>query len=248
MNKRKIINVNNLSKKYKDILAVDNISFSVEEGSLFALLGVNGAGKSTTIHILTGLIKKDFGKVTIDEYDIDKDSSKIKAISNVSFQDSSIALNLTVYENLDLICSIYEITNKENRISEIVKLFEFEDYLKTKAKNLSGGYKRRLSIALALITSPKILYLDEPTLGLDVLSRTDLWKIIKSLKGKITIILTTHYLEEVEHLADSIAIMNKGKILTNGSLNDILVHTNSNSLEEAFIKIVRTNKEGVNNE
>ena len=242
----KIIKVKNLVKTYKEKKAVDNISFEIEEGCLFSLLGVNGAGKSTTIHILTGLIPKTSGEVVIDGFNIDNDCEKIKAISNVSFQESSIALNLTVYENLDLIASVYAIDDKETKILEMINMFDLQEYQNTRAKNLSGGYKRRLSIALALLTNPKILYLDEPTLGLDVLSRNDLWEIIKSLKGKVTILLTTHYLDEVEHLADYIAIMKEGKIVASGSLHEILEKTNTNFLEEAFVLLSK--KGGVKHE
>lgn len=237
-----IININNLSKNYKNIKALNDVSLSIDEGELFGLLGVNGAGKTTLIKILCGLSKKTSGTVFIDGFDLDSQISNIKEIIDISPQETSVAINLTVKENLDFFANIYN-NNKKEFIDEIINTFKLDEVINQKAKTLSGGYKRRLSIAIALISKPKILFLDEPTLGLDVFARRELWKIILKLKNKITIILTSHYLEEIENLCDKVAILSKGKLLKIGTIDQIKKETNSDNFEDAFIKLVEAYNE-----
>ena len=242
-----MIKINNLTKKYKDKLAVDNLNLEIKTGELFSLLGTNGAGKTTTIKMLSTLILPTSGEVEINNLDLVKDSSKIKEIINISPQETAVASNLTVLENLYFMACIYQIPNKEDKIKELIKLFKLEEVLKQKAKTLSGGYQRKLSIAISLINNPKILFLDEPTLGLDVISRHDLWKIIELLKGKTTIILTTHYMEEAEALSDRIGIMNKGKLIELGTSKELIKKTKTKNFEDAFIKIIEEdNNENTN--
>lgn len=242
-----MIKINNLTKKYKDKLAVDNLNLEIKTGELFFLLGTNGAGKTTTIKMLSTLILPTSGEVEINNLDLVKDSSKIKEIINISPQEIAVASNLTVLENLYFMAGIYQIPNKEDKIKELIKLFKLEEVLKQKAKTLSGGYQRKLSIAISLINNPKILFLDEPTLGLDVISRHDLWKIIELLKGKTTIILTTHYMEEAEALSDRIGIMNKGKLIELGTSKELIKKAKTKNFEDAFIKIIEEdNNENTN--
>ena len=233
-----MIKINNLTKKYKDKLAVDNLNLEIKTGELFSLLGTNGAGKTTTIKMISTLILPTSGTININGLDIIKDREKIKRIINISPQETAIAPNLTVLENLYFMAGIYQIPNKEDKIKELIKLFKLEEVLKQKAKILSGGYQRKLSIAISLINDPEILFLDEPTLGLDVISRRELWHTIENLKGKITIILTTHYMEEAEVLSDRIGIMNKGKLIELGTSKELIKKTNAKNFEDAFIKIV----------
>lgn len=237
-----IITINNLSKDYKGKKALDNLSLTIKEGELFGLLGVNGAGKTTLIKILCGLTKKNCGKIIINGFNLDTDVDKIKEIIDISPQETSVANNLTVKENLEFFANIYGY-NSEESVKEVVDAFSLSEVLNQKAKTLSGGYKRRLSIAIALISKPKILFLDEPTLGLDVFSRRELWSIIKKLRKDITIILTSHYLEEIENLCDRVAILSKGKLLLTGTVDELKQKTNSNNFEDAFIKIVEGNNE-----
>lgn len=236
------IEITNLVKKYGYLKAVNNVSLNIKQGELFSLLGVNGAGKSTIIKILTGVSIKDGGKIIINGNDIDSNFNKEEI--NVSPQETAVAPNLSVKENLEFMKNVYRIKDN-NIISKLIKDFKLESVMNKKAKTLSGGYQRRLSIAMALINSPKILFLDEPTLGLDVLARRDLWKIIKSLKDKVTIILTTHYMEEAENLSDRIGIMVDGTILEVDTLENILKKYDKKNLEEAFIHIA---SEGGSNE
>lgn len=234
-----MIKINNLTKKYKEKYAVNNLNLEIKSGELFSLLGTNGAGKTTTIKmLLSTLILPTSGEVKINNFDLTKDSAKIKEIINISPQETAIAPNLTVIENLYFMAGIYQITNKEEKINELVKIFKLDDVLKQKAKTLSGGYQRKLSIAISLINSPKILFLDEPTLGLDVISRHDLWNIIESLKGNTTIILTTHYMEEAEKLSDRIGIMNKGKLIELGTAKELIKKKKAKTFEDAFIKTI----------
>lgn len=237
------IEVSNLTKKFKNVLAVNNISFNVKEGEIFGVLGLNGAGKTTTIKMMSGLTRPTSGNIKVFDYDIYKDINKIKSIIGVSPQESAIANNLTVKENIELMASLYfkdKVKIKDNT-ERVINNLGLENYINRRAKTLSGGYKRRLSIAMALVTNPRILFLDEPTLGLDVINRHELWNVINNLKGKVTIILTSHYMEEISALVDDIAIMKNGKILMINNLETILKSTNTNSLEEAFIKIVGEN-------
>ncbi len=237
-----MIKINNLSKKYKEKYAVNNLNLKIESGELFSLLGTNGAGKTTTIKMLSTLILPTSGDVKMNDLDLIKDSAKIKKIINISPQETAIAPNLTVMENLYFMAGIYQIENKEAKIRELVNIFKLKDVLKQKAKTLSGGYQRKLSIAISLINTPEILFLDEPTLGLDVIARHDLWNIIESLKGKTTIILTTHYMEEAEILSDRIGIMNKGRLIELGTAKELTKKKKAVSFEEAFIKIIEEDK------
>lgn len=232
-----MIQITNLTKKYKEKIAVNNINLTIKEGELFALLGTNGAGKTTTIKMLSTLILPTEGEIKIAGYDIAKDSVKIKEIVNVSPQETAIAPNLTVKENLDFMAGVYKIKNKNEKIDKLVKTFKLQEVLKQKAKTLSGGWQRKLSIAISLINDPKVLFLDEPTLGLDVLARRELWTVIESLKGKITIILTTHYMEEAESLSDRVGIMDKGNLIAVGTVKELMQKAGTNNFEEAFVKI-----------
>lgn len=234
------IKSDNLTKVYGEQIAVDNLSIAVEEGQLFALLGVNGAGKTTTMKMLTCLIKPTSGDATLLGDSIKGNTTRIKENTNISPQSTAIAPNLSVRENLELIASIYgqdKRSSKENAIT-MSECFGLTSVMEKRAKKLSGGMQRRLSIAMALISEPKILFLDEPTLGLDVLARRELWSAIKSLKGKTTIVLTTHYMEEVEALADNIGIMADGKLLAVGTVDELKKQTNKDTIEEVFISFV----------
>ena len=230
------IETKNLVKKYGNLTAVNNVNLQIEEKSLFGLLGVNGAGKTTLIKMLTCLSVPTSGKAFVGGFEISEKPDKVKEITDVSPQETAVAPNLTVEENLKFFAEIYGITD-ENHINNIVKSFDLDEVLRQKAKTLSGGWKRRLSIAIGLISKPKILFLDEPTLGLDVIARRELWKIIRSLKGKITIILTTHYLEEAEALCDKVAIMAKGNVMATGTCEELKKIAKTNDFEDAFIKI-----------
>ncbi len=235
------IKICGLTKKYKDIIAVDNLSLSVYEGELLSLLGVNGAGKTTTIKMLSCLTQPTSGDAFLNGKSIIGDAAAVKSIIAVSPQETAVAMGLTVYENLDLICGAYDFSKQKRniKIKEISELLGLDTVLNKKAAKLSGGWQRRLSIAMALITEPQILFLDEPTLGLDVIARSDLWDLIRSLKGKVTIILTTHYMEEAEALSDRIAIMKNGKLIVCDTAENIKKSADTDSFEQAFIKFVR---------
>lgn len=233
-----IIKIKNLTKKFKEKIAVNNINLSIEEGELFALLGTNGAGKTTTIKMISTLILPTSGEIEVLGYDVKKDSMKIREFLNVSPQETAIAPNLSVKENLEFMAGVYKIKDKDEKIKELISIFKLDEVINQKAKTLSGGWQRKVSIAIALINNPKILFLDEPTLGLDVIARRELWNIIETLKGKVTIILTTHYMEEAESLSDRIGIMSKGKIIEVGTAEELAKKTNSKNFEDAFVKIV----------
>ena len=237
-----IITIDNVCKNYKSKKALDNVSLSIKQAELFGLLGVNGAGKTTLIKILCGLTRKTSGTITINNFNLDKEIDKIKGIIDISPQETAVANNLTVKENLEFFANIYN-NNDTNTINEIVDIFNLNEVLNQRAKTLSGGYKRRLSIAIALISKPKILFLDEPTLGLDVFARRELWNIIKKLQKNITIILTSHYLEEIENLCDRVAILSNGKLLKTGTIEEIKQITNTQNFEDAFIKLVEAKNE-----
>ena len=237
------IEIGNLTKKFKEKTAVNNVSLKIKQGELFSLLGTNGAGKTTTIKMLSTLILPTSGNIKINGLDINKDKQKIKEILNVSPQETAIAKNLSVKENLEFMAGVYQIKNPKEKIDELVKTFKLEEVLNQKAKTLSGGYMRKLSIAISLINDPKILFLDEPTLGLDVLSRKELWNTINTLKGKITIILTTHYMEEAESLSDRVAIMNKGNIIEIGTPKEIISKTKTKNMEDAFVCLITGGKD-----
>ena len=230
-----------LSKKYGSNSAVDKLNFEINRGELFSLLGVNGAGKTTTIKMLSCLLKPTSGDALIADKSIVKNSKEIKNIIGVSPQETAVAPNLTVFENLSLMCGIHGFTNSEKnkKTRELIEKFSLESVEKKKAGKLSGGYQRRLSIAMALISEPEILFLDEPTLGLDVIARSELWDIIRSLKGKVTVILTTHYMEEAQKLSDRIGIMKDGKLLKLGTAEELIEISGADSFENAFIKIVK---------
>ena len=210
---------------------------------MFSLLGTNGAGKTTTIKMISTLIRQNSGNIKVLGYDTIEDYTSIRKNINVSPQETAVAMNLTVYENLDFMANVYQIKNKKDKIDELIKTFKLEEVLNQKAKTLSGGYMRKLSIAISLINEPKVLFLDEPTLGLDVLSRKELWNTISSLKGKITIILTTHYMEEAESLSDRVAIMNKGNIIEIGTSKELISKTKTKNMEDAFISLVTGGKD-----
>ena len=237
-----IITIDNVCKNYKTKKALDNVCLTIKEGELFGLLGVNGAGKTTLIKILCGLTRKTSGTITINNFNLDKEIDKIKEIIDISPQETSVANNLTVKENLEFFANIYN-NNDGKTINEIIDIFNLNEVLNQRAKTLSGGYKRRLSIAIALISKPKILFLDEPTLGLDVFARRELWNIIKKLQKNITIILTSHYLEEIENLCDRVAILSNGKLLKTGTIEEIKQITNTQNFEDAFIKLVEAKNE-----
>ena len=231
----------NLTKKYKDIIAVDQLNLQVKKGELFSLLGVNGAGKTTTIKMLSCLTQPTSGDAFINGKSICKDTAAVKSLIAVSPQETAVALGLSVRENLELMCGVHGFTKEKQKekIAELTELLGLEAVIKKKAGKLSGGWQRRLSIAMALISEPKILFLDEPTLGLDVLARSDLWDLIRSLKGKVTIILTTHYMEEAEALSDRIAIMKDGKLLICDTAEKIKERAGTDNFEQAFIHIVK---------
>ena len=231
------IETNNLTKTYKDKIAVNNLNLQIKEGELFALLGVNGAGKTTTIKMLSGLIIPTNGDIKILDMDMKKEIFKIKEYLNISPQETAIAPNLTVLENLKFMAGVYQITNKEEKINELIKQFKLDSVINKKAKTLSGGWQRKVSIAISLINEPKVLFLDEPTLGLDVIARKELWKIIESLKGKMTIILTTHYMEEAEKLSDRIGIMSSGNLICVGTAKELIRKAKTKNFEDAFVSI-----------
>ncbi|MCI6542576.1 MAG: ABC transporter ATP-binding protein [Firmicutes bacterium] len=232
-----MIKTENITKKFGKLTAVDEVNLTINDNECFALLGLNGAGKTTLINILSTQASPTSGNAKINDYDLISEKDKVRKIINISPQESAVAKNLTVKENLDLIATLYDVENKDDKIKNIIAEFGLKEKEKVLCKKLSGGQLRRLSIALAIITNPKILFLDEPTLGLDVKARKLLWEIVKKLKSKMTIVLTTHYLEEVEFLADRIAIISRGKIKAVGTADEIKEQTNSSSLEQAFISL-----------
>lgn len=235
------IQTRGLVKKYKDITAVDHLHLEVKEGELFSLLGVNGAGKTTTIKMLTGLTKPTEGEASVGGYHVVKELDEVKKRIGVSPQETAVAPNLSVEENLELICGIHGFSKEKTktRIKELSEQFDLESVLKRKAGKLSGGWQRRVSIVMALISEPQILFLDEPTLGLDVIARHELWETIRSLKGKITIIMTTHYMEEAEKLSDRIGIMKSGKLLAVGTVEELNEKAGNNDFETTFVSIVK---------
>lgn len=232
-----MIEISSLTKRYGKLTAVDHVSFQVQEGECFALLGLNGAGKTTLIDMLSTQTIATEGSAKICGYDLNSQKEEIRRVINISPQESAFAGNLTVRENLKLIADLYDIDKKEEKISQIIEAFNLGEKEHVKSKKLSGGQQRRLSIALALLTNPKVLFLDEPTLGLDVKARRMLWGIIEGLKGKMTIFLTTHYLEEVEYLANRVAVITKGKIRAVGTVAELKAQTGGKTLEEAFLSL-----------
>lgn len=235
------IKVEGLTKRYRDVVAVDKLSLCIEEGELFSLLGVNGAGKTTTIKMLSCLTEPTDGDAFLLGKSIRKNAAEVKSLIAVSPQETAVAPGLSVRENLELMCGVHGFTKDKRRskIEELTGLLGLESVLKRKAGKLSGGWQRRLSIAMALISEPKILFLDEPTLGLDVIARSDLWDLIRALKGNITIILTTHYMEEAETLSDRIAIMKDGKLLICDTAEKIKAAAGTENFEQAFVRMVK---------
>lgn len=238
------IQTKKLTKKYKDITAVDGLDLEVEEGGLFSLLGVNGAGKTTTIKMLSCLTKPSEGDALLLGKSIVHNAAEVKSIIGVSPQETAVAPNLTVKENLELMCGVYGFTKEKakSKTEELTEQFDLKKILEKKAGKLSGGWQRRVSIAMALIGEPKILFLDEPTLGLDVIARSELWDVIRELKKKITIILTTHYMEEAEELSDRIGIMKDGHLLALGTAEELKAQAGTEKFEDAFISIVKGEK------
>lgn len=230
-----------LTKKYKNTTAVDKLNLQIRRGELFSLLGVNGAGKTTTIKMLSCLTQPTSGDAFLNGNSICADAAAVKSMIAVSPQETAVAPGLSVKENLELICGVHGFNNDRRRtkIAELTALLGLDTVLMKKAGKLSGGWQRRLSIAMALISEPEILFLDEPTLGLDVLARSDLWELIRSLKGKITIILTTHYMEEAEALSDRIGIMKDGRLLICGTAGQIKKAASTEDFEQAFVRIVK---------
>lgn len=231
------ITITNLSKKYGGFTAVDNLNLTIEQGELFALLGINGVGKTTTIKMLSCLIKPTSGNAVLLGDSVREHPQAVKEKINISPQETAVAANLSVIENLELTAGIYgqDIKTAKEMTEEMVSQFGLDGVRNKKAKQLSGGMQRRLSIAMALISNPQVLFLDEPTLGLDVLARRELWASIQALKGKVTIVLTTHYLEEVEALSDRIGIMANGKLAAVGTVAELTEQTGTNKLEDAFV-------------
>lgn len=230
-----------LTKTYKELTAVDRLDLTIPQGELFSLLGVNGAGKTTTIKMLCCLTRPTAGDAFLNGSSILTDPAGVKARIGVSPQETAVAPNLTVQENLELMCGVHGFTREKQmqKVRQIAEELGLEDILKRKAGKLSGGWQRRLSIAMALIGEPEILFLDEPTLGLDVLARSDLWEVIRALKGKITIILTTHYMEEAETLSDEIGIMKDGRLLARGTAQALKKRAGMERFEDAFVAIVK---------
>ncbi len=237
------IEIRNLRKEFGDKVAVKDLTLDIREGEIFGFLGVNGAGKTTTIRMLTGLTKPTGGDAKVLSHSILTELSEVKRMGNLSPQETSVAPNLTVRENLEFFAGIYGLSKEKasERLKVIREQFGLSEVWNSKAKTLSGGWQRKLSIAMALITEPKVLYLDEPTLGLDVLARRELWRVIRMLKGTVTIILTTHYMEEAEELSDRIAIMQKGRLVTVGTMEELRVQSGKEKLEDIFVSIVEEN-------
>lgn len=235
------IKIEGLTKKYKDVVAVDNLHLTVKQGEIFSLLGVNGAGKTTTIKMLSCITKPTSGDAFLLGKSISTEACAVKSVIAVSPQETAVAPGLTVQENLALMAGVHGCggREREERIQQLMSLLGLEAVCKKRAGKLSGGWQRRLSIAMALISEPQILFLDEPTLGLDVIARSDLWDIIRCLKHKVTIILTTHYMEEAEALSDRIAIMKDGRLLVCDTAEKIKELAGTSNFEQAFIAIVK---------
>ena len=235
------IQTKGLTKRYKDIAAVDGLDLEIRQGELFSLLGVNGAGKTTAIKMLSCLTRPTAGDALVGGYSITKERGRVKPLIGVSPQETAIAPNLSVRENLELICGIHGFSKEKKaaKIRELSEQFELGTVLHRRAGKLSGGWQRRVSIAMALIGEPQILFLDEPTLGLDVIARHELWNVIRGLKGSITVVLTTHYMEEAEALSDRIGIMKDGRLLAVGTGAELKERAGTADFEAAFVFIVK---------
>ena len=238
------IKINGLVKQYKDLTAVNKLDLEINQGELFSLLGVNGAGKTTTIKMLSCLTKPTAGDALVGGYSVTKEPGQVKRLIGVSPQETAVAPNLSVEENLTMICGIHGFSREKThaKVQELTEQFDLTCVLRRKAGKLSGGWQRRVSIAMALISEPKILFLDEPPLGLDVIARHELWDVIRFLKGKITIILTTHYMEEAAALSDRIGIMKGGSLLAVGTVEELNRKAGTDDFETAFVTIVKENK------
>ena len=230
-----------LVKQYKHLTAVDKLHLEIQQGELFSLLGVNGAGKTTTIKMLTCLTKPSAGDAFVGGYSITREPEQVKRLIGVSPQETAVAPNLSVKENLELICGIHRFSKEKTqaKIRALSGQFMLEPVLQRKAGKLSGGWQRRVSIAMSLMSEPQILFLDEPTLGLDVIARHELWDTIRSLKGIVTMILTTHYMEEAEVLSDRIGIMKSGRLLAVGTAEELKRMAGTNDFEAAFVSIAK---------
>lgn len=233
------IRTEHLRKEYRDVVAVDGLCLTVEQGELFSLLGVNGAGKTTTIKMLSCLTQPTGGDAYLNGKSILKDAAAVKSIIAVSPQETAVAPGLSARENLELMCGVHGFSKakREARIAELTELLNLKEISGKKAGKLSGGWQRRLSIAMALISRPQILFLDEPTLGLDVRARRELWKVLQGLKGSITMVLTTHYLEEAQALSDRIGVMQDGTLQALGTVEELMEQTGTGSLEDAFLSL-----------
>ena len=233
------IQTKELTRRYGEKTAVDALDLTVKQGELFALLGVNGAGKTTTVKMLSGLLAPTSGDAEILGYSLVSQTQEAKSRINLSPQETAVAPKLTARENLELIAGIYGSTRKEakEKAATMLEEFHMQEVAGQRAGTLSGGWQRRLSIAMALISQPQILFLDEPTLGLDVLARRELWNIIEKLKGRVTVILTTHYMEEAASLADRVAILAHGRLRLCGTVQEILDAAGETDFENAFIKL-----------
>lgn len=236
-----MIKTENLTKRYGDAVAVDRLNLKIERGELFSLLGVNGAGKSTTIKMLSCLVQPTGGEAFIGGHSTTKEQWQVKRLIGVSPQETAVAPALSVKENLELMCGIYGLTRqqRQERIDQLAGQFDLWQVLSKRTGKLSGGWQRRVSIAMALVSEPTVLFLDEPTLGLDVIARRELWNVIRAMKGKVTIMLTTHYMEEAEALSDRIGIMKDGKLLTVGTAQELMEKTGADKFENAFISIAK---------
>jgi len=235
------IETTGLVKRYGDLTAVDGLELNIRQGELFSLLGVNGAGKTTAVKLLSCLTKPTEGDALVGGYSITERPEQVKGLIGVSPQETAVAPNLSVRENLELMCGIHGFSKEKSRrkLQELSDQFSLNTVLKRKAGKLSGGWQRRVSIAMALISEPQILFLDEPTLGLDVLARHELWDAIRALKGRVTIILTTHYMEEAEALSDRIGIMKSGRLLAAGTAEELKQRAGTSDFEAAFVSIVK---------
>ena len=235
------IKTQGLTKRYADVTAVESLDLQIRQGELFALLGINGAGKTTTIKMLSCLTKPTSGEAFVGGHSITREEWAVKSLIGVSPQETAVAPNLSVLENLQLLCGIHGLTQAQAqaRIDALSHQFHLEQILQKRAGKLSGGWQRRVSIAMALINEPEILFLDEPTLGLDVIARSELWDIIRRMKGKVTVILTTHSMEEAEALSDRIGIMKSGRLLVVGTARELIAKTGADRFEKAFISIVK---------
>ncbi|MCX6706504.1 MAG: ATP-binding cassette domain-containing protein [Candidatus Woesebacteria bacterium] len=236
-----IINVSHLTKKFKETVAVDSVSFSVKAGEIFAFLGPNGAGKTTTIKMLTTLLAPSTGKILINGYDPVINQDAVRKSFGIVFQDPSLDDELTAYENLEFHGVLYRVDKETRRarIEELLKFVELWERKDSLVKTFSGGMKRRLEIARGLLHHPKIFFLDEPTLGLDPQTRNHIWNYIKNLNKKegITVFFTTHYMAEAQEVADRVAVIDHGKIVAQGTSKALMKQTDSHTLEQAFLKL-----------